>query len=90
MSEQVGLLSIAKTLKNELPFILKTAPKMPRLLHQFLTQQTQAEQSAPLRASIDVLIQAQQNQAKWQKRLTWTILVIAIVQVSLVLIMLLD
>ena len=89
MSEQVGLLSIAKTLKKELPFILKTAPQLPRLVHQFLNQQTQAEQNAPLRASIDALVSAQQNQAKWQKRLTWAILVIAIVQVSLVLIMLL-
>ena len=89
MSEQVGLLSIAKTLKKELPFILKTAPQLPRLVHQFLNQQTQAEQNAPLRASIDELISAQQNQAKWQKRLTWAILVIAIVQVSLMLIMLL-
>ena len=89
MSEQVGLRSVLKTLKKELPFILKTAPQMPRLVHQFLNQQTQAEQSAPLRASIDALVSAQQNQAKWQKRLTWAILVIAIVQVSLVLIMLL-
>ena len=89
MSEQVGLLSIAKILKKELPFILKTAPQMPRLLHQFLTQQTQAEQSAPLRASIDKLIQAQEKQAKWHKRLVWAILGIAIVQVSLILIVLL-
>ena len=52
MSEQVGLLSIAKSIKKELPFILKTAPQMPRLIHQFLSQQTQAEQDAPLRQAI--------------------------------------
>ena len=80
---------LPETLKKELPFILKTAPQMPRLVHQFLSQQTQAEQNAPLRASIDRLVSAQQNQAKWQKRLTWAILIIAIVQVSLMLIMLL-
>ena len=90
MSEQVGLLSIAKTLKKELPFILKTAPQMPRLVHQFLTQQIQAEQAAPLRASIDALVRAQEKQARWQKRLTWAILFIAIVQVSLILILLLE
>jgi ubiquinone biosynthesis protein len=85
MSEQVGLLSIAKTLKKELPFILKTAPQMPRLVHQFLTQQTQAEQDAPLRASIDALIRAQEQQAKWQKRLTWTIFAFAVMQIAWVL-----
>ena len=82
MSEQVGLLSIAKSLKKELPFILKTAPQMPRLLHQFLTQQTQAEQSSPLRASIDELVSAQQKQAKWQKRLALSVLLFAILQVA--------
>ena len=89
MSEQIGWRSVANNLKKELPFILKNTPQMPRLVHQFLSQQTQAEQNAPLRASIDALVSAQQNQAKWQKRLTWAILIIAAVQLSLVLIMLL-
>ena len=83
MSEQVGLLSIAKTLKKELPFILKTAPQMPRLLHQFLTQQTQTEQTAPLRASIDALLKTQQNQAKWQKRLVLCVLLFLLLQIIL-------
>ncbi len=78
MSEQVGLLSIAKSIKKELPFILKTAPQMPRLVHQFLSQQTLAEQEAPLRASIDALIAAQQKQARWQKRLTLAIVLLLI------------
>ncbi len=82
MSEQVGLLSIAKTLKKELPFILKTAPEMPRLVHQFLTQQTQAEQDAPLRASINALIEAQQKQAYWQKRLVILIVLLALLQTA--------
>ena len=86
MSEQIGWRNVAKTLKKELPFILKTAPQMPRLLHQFLTQQTQAEQSAPLRASIDGLLKAQQNQAKWQKRLTWAVLLLVAIQVFLIII----
>jgi ubiquinone biosynthesis protein len=90
MSEQVGLLSIVKNLKKELPFILKTAPQMPRLVHQFLTQQTQAEQDAPLRASIDALIVAQQKQARWQRRLTWVIVLFTATQIALGLMMLLD
>ena len=62
MSEQVGWRSVAKSLKKELPFILKNAPQMPRLVHQFLSQQTHTEQEAPLRTSIDALIEAQQKQ----------------------------
>jgi len=80
MSEQIGLLSIAKTIKKELPSILKTAPQVPRLMHQFLTQQTQAEQDEPLREVIESLIKVQNNQAKWQKRLTWAILLLGAVQ----------
>lgn len=85
MSEQVGLLSIAKTLKKELPFIMKTAPQMPRLVHQFLTQQTRAEQDAPLRANIDALIQTQRQQARWQKRLTWAIFLFSLLQLGFIL-----
>ena len=83
MSEQVGLRSVLKTLKKELPFILKTAPQMPRLVHQFLNQQTQAEQEAPLRASIDALIKAQQKQARWQKWLTWAIILAVLLQIAM-------
>ncbi len=80
MSEQVGLRSLLTTLKKELPFIFKTAPQMPRLVHQFLNQQTQAEQEAPLRTSIDALIQAQQKQACWQKRLVLVIIALLLLQ----------
>ncbi len=51
MSEQVGWRSIAKSLKHELPFILKNAPHMPRLWHQFLTQQIQTQQSLPVQTN---------------------------------------
>ncbi|MFW5431604.1 MAG: ubiquinone biosynthesis regulatory protein kinase UbiB [Methylophilaceae bacterium] len=84
MSEQLGLLSIAKTLKKELPFILKTAPEMPRLVHRFLKQQTDMEQEAPLRAEIDKLIQIQQQQVNWQKTLTLSLIAVALLQVTFV------
>ena len=70
MSEQIGWRSVVKTLKKELPFILKNTPQMPRLIHQFFSQQTNAEQDAPLNKAINDLIKAQEKQAKWQKRLT--------------------
>jgi ubiquinone biosynthesis protein len=86
MSEQIGWRSVVKTIKKELPFILKTAPQMPRLVHQFLNQQTQAEQDAPLRASIDALIRAQQKQARWQKRFTWVIIFALLIQIFIIII----
>ncbi len=82
MSEQVGWRSIAKTLKKELPYIAKNLPQMPRLVHQFLNQQTHAEQDAPLRLAINALIEAQQKQARWQKRLTLAVILLILLQVS--------
>ena len=82
MSEQIGWRSVANTLKKELPFILKNTPQMPRLIHQFLSQQTTAEQQAPLQASIDALIIAQQKQARWQKRLTLAVVVLLLLQLA--------
>jgi ubiquinone biosynthesis protein len=80
MSEQVGWRSVVKTLKKELPFILQHAPQMPRLVHQFVNQQTQAEQEAPMHEKIDLLIKTQQKQARWQKRLTWAIIFAVLLQ----------
>ena len=54
MSEQIGWRSVANTVKKELPFIVKNLPQMPRLVHQFLQQQTHAEQEAPMRAALDL------------------------------------
>jgi ubiquinone biosynthesis protein len=81
MSEQVGWRSVAKSLKKELPFIIKTAPQMPHLLHQFLTQKTQSEHDTPLREQMGLLIEAQRQQARWQKRLTWAILLLVLLQI---------
>jgi ubiquinone biosynthesis protein len=55
---------------------------MPRLIHQFLSQQTQAEQDAPLRKAIDDLINAQQKQACWQKRLTLAVVLLVLLQIG--------
>ena len=81
MSEQIGWRSVVNTLKKELPFIIKHAPQMPRLVQQFLSQQTHAEQAAPMREAIDVLIKTQQKQALWQKRLTYAVWLLVLLQV---------
>lgn len=80
MSEQIGWRSIFNTVKKELPHIAKTLPQMPRLMHAFLTQTIETEQSAPLKQAIAQLIEAQQKQAQWQKRLVIAIVGLAIVE----------
>ena len=82
MSEQVGWRSLVKTLKKELPSMAKNLPQMPRLVHQFLLQQTHAEQDTPIREVMLALIEAQQKQARWQKRLTLTVLLLLLLQIS--------
>jgi ubiquinone biosynthesis protein len=84
MSEQVGWRAIVKTIKKEIPHIAKVLPEMPRLAHQFLTQTNQAEMDLPLRASIDKLIEAQQQQAQWQKRLVIAIIALAAIEIAMV------
>jgi ubiquinone biosynthesis protein len=81
MSEQIGWRSIAKTLKKELPYMVKNLPKMPRLLHEFLKLSAQAEIDTPIRESIDRLIRTQQQQAYWQKRLFIIIALLAFTEI---------
>ena len=90
MSEQLGLLSITKTIKKEIPFILKTAPEMPRLIHQFLKQQTDGEQVSPLRAEIVKLTQIQQQQVKWQKMLTFSLIAVGLLHAIFIVITILN
>ncbi len=80
MSEQLGWRSILKNIKKELPHIAKDLPQMPRLVHQYLSQQTQSEQSTPTKETVEQLILAQHQQARWQKRLFWVILLLVLVQ----------
>lgn len=82
MSEQVGWRSIVRTLKKELPSMAKNLPQMPRLVHQFLLQQTHAEQNTPMREVMAALVEAQQKQARWQKRLTLAVLFILLLQIT--------
>lgn len=84
MSEQVGWRSIVKTLKNELPQIAQTVPQLPRLIHQFLTEKTQAEQDVTLKDTIEQLINTQQKQAYWQKQLFFAVVSLALIEILLV------
>ncbi|MEK9826042.1 MAG: AarF/UbiB family protein, partial [Methylotenera sp.] len=82
MSEQVGWRALVKSMKKELPQLAHMLPEMPRLVHQFLAQTNLAEQTIPLGNAIEKLIEAQQNQAKWQKRLVVVIVVVAILEIT--------
>lgn len=88
MSEQVGWRSVLKTLKKELPFIIKNAPQMPRLWHQFLSQQSAPQHHATHQHHIAELLAQQHQHALWQKWAAVAIVVLALLQlVSLVIIL---
>jgi ubiquinone biosynthesis protein len=89
MSEQIGWRSIAKNLKKEIPFILKNTPQMPRLWHQFLSQQNLAQQEQPFQTSIANLIATQQRHAKWQKWAALAITILVLLQIASLMIILL-
>ena len=80
MSEQIGWRSALKTIKKEWPTLMKYGPQTPRLIHQFLLQQTRAEQDLPLREQLTQLIASQHQQAKWLKILTWMLLILFLVE----------
>lgn len=84
MSEQVGWRAVIRTLKNEIPFIAKNLPELPRLVHEFLSQRTHTEAASPINASIETLIKTQQQQAYWQKRLVIAIISLAVVEILLI------
>jgi ubiquinone biosynthesis protein len=55
---------------------------MPRLVRQFLSQQTVAEDAAPIRVVLANLIEVQARQARWQKRLSLAIILLVCLQVA--------
>ena len=81
MSEQLGWRKIAKSIKKEMPFIVRTAPEMPRLIHRFLQQQTELDEVAPLHEKLNELIETQKQQTSWQKTLVITLACIALLQI---------
>ncbi len=82
MSEQFGWRSMANSMKKEMPFIMKHSPQMPRLVHQFLSQQTIAEQNEPLRERIETLIESQRKQSIWLKRISIILLLFVLIEAA--------
>jgi ubiquinone biosynthesis protein len=77
MSEQIGWRSLLKSAKRELPYVLAHAAEMPRLLEQYLRNQTDM---AKQQRRMDTLLDRQHKQASWQKWATMAILVLVLLQ----------
>lgn len=87
MSEQIGWRSLLKSAKRELPYILTHAAEMPRLLEQYLRNQSELGQQ---QARLDTLIAAQYKHASWQKWATAAIVVLVLLQISSLLLLLIQ
>ena len=61
MSEQIGWRGLLKTFKQEAPYLARTIPQLPRLVHQVLAQPAKAD----LQPQIEQLIAAQRQQNRW-------------------------
>lgn len=61
MSEQVGWRGLLKTFRHEAPYLARTLPQLPRLVHQALAQPARTD----LQPQLERLIAAQQQENRW-------------------------
>ncbi|HJW24869.1 MAG TPA: ubiquinone biosynthesis regulatory protein kinase UbiB [Rhodocyclaceae bacterium] len=61
MNEQVGWRGLVRTLKQEAPYLARTLPQLPRLVHQNLARPA----SPDLRPLVDWLVMEQRRQNRW-------------------------
>ena len=61
MSEQIGWRGLLRSFKQEAPYLARTIPQLPRLVHQALAQPAKTD----LQPQIDRLIAVQQQQNRW-------------------------
>ena len=61
MSEQVGQRGLLRVMKLEAPYLARTLPQLPRLIHQALAR----EPAADLQPQFERLIAAQRGQNLW-------------------------
>ncbi|MGE5471705.1 MAG: ubiquinone biosynthesis regulatory protein kinase UbiB [Bacteroidota bacterium] len=61
MSEQIGWRGLVKTFKQEAPYLARSLPQLPRLVHQALARPAKAD----LQPQLERLIAAQQQQNRW-------------------------
>jgi len=61
MSEQIGWRGLLRTFKQEAPYLARSLPQLPRLVHQALAQPTKTD----LQPQLERLIAAQTQQNRW-------------------------
>ncbi|NJD26048.1 MAG: ubiquinone biosynthesis regulatory protein kinase UbiB [Betaproteobacteria bacterium] len=61
MSEQVGWRGVLRTLRHEAPYLARTVPQLPRLVHQALAR----EPAPDLQPLLERLIATQRRQTAW-------------------------
>lgn len=61
MSEQIGWRGLIRTFKQEAPYLARTLPQLPRLVHHALAQPAKLD----LHPQLECLIAAQQQQNRW-------------------------
>jgi ubiquinone biosynthesis protein len=61
MSEQMGWRGLLRTFKQEAPYLARTLPQLPRLVHQSLAQPPKVD----LAPQLERLINAQHQQNRW-------------------------
>jgi ubiquinone biosynthesis protein len=61
MSEQVGWRGLLKSFKQEAPYLARSIPQLPRLVHQSLTRPAASDPQP----QIERLIAAQHQQNRW-------------------------
>ena len=61
MSEQIGWRGLLRTFKQEAPYLARTLPQLPRLIHQKLSEPAKTD----LQPQLDRLIAAQRQQNRW-------------------------
>jgi ubiquinone biosynthesis protein len=61
MSEQVGWQGLWRNFKQEAPYLAKSLPQLPRLVHQWLAQEPKAD----LQPQFERLIAEKQQQNRW-------------------------
>jgi ubiquinone biosynthesis protein len=89
MSEQIGWRKALKTFKDELPYIIKNAPEMPRLWHEFLSQHGSSPTNSLYQNHMADLIASQHRQSRWQKWSAIAIVILVLLQLlSLIIILL--
>ena len=61
MSEQIGWRGLIRSFKQEAPYLARSIPQLPRLVHQALAHPAKAD----LQPQIDRLIAVQKQQNRW-------------------------